>query len=56
MFRVAITIPGTSGGDSGSDSDILYGDVDLNGKVNVLDANLIRRYAAKVISVFPVEE
>ncbi|MBR2041235.1 MAG: dockerin type I repeat-containing protein [Oscillospiraceae bacterium] len=55
MFRVAITIPGTSGGDSGSDSDILYGDVDLNGKVNVLDANLVRRYAAKQAELTAVQ-
>ena len=27
----------------------IYGDVDGNGKVNVLDANLIRRYAAKLV-------
>ncbi|MBR6657344.1 MAG: dockerin type I repeat-containing protein, partial [Oscillospiraceae bacterium] len=30
-------------------NDIIYGDVDGNKKVNVLDANLIRRYAAKII-------
>ncbi|MBQ7874102.1 MAG: InlB B-repeat-containing protein [Oscillospiraceae bacterium] len=29
--------------------EILLGDVDGNGKINVLDANLVRRYAAKFI-------
>ncbi len=29
--------------------NVLYGDVDGNEKVNVLDANLVRRYAAKLI-------
>ena len=33
------------------DIDMVYGDVDGNGKVNVLDANLIRRYAAKLIDM-----
>ncbi|MBR3952905.1 MAG: dockerin type I repeat-containing protein, partial [Oscillospiraceae bacterium] len=29
--------------------NFIYGDVDGNGKVNVLDANLIRRYSAKLV-------
>ncbi|MBR2042088.1 MAG: leucine-rich repeat protein [Oscillospiraceae bacterium] len=29
--------------------DVIYGDVNGDGKVNVLDANLIRRYSAKLI-------
>ena len=33
----------------------IYGDVDGNGKVNVLDANLVRRYAAKLVDKFLAE-
>ncbi|MBQ7875548.1 MAG: dockerin type I repeat-containing protein, partial [Oscillospiraceae bacterium] len=29
--------------------DVLYGDANGDGKINVLDANLVRRYAAKLI-------
>ena len=31
--------------------DVIYGDIDGNEKVNVLDANLIRRYAARLASL-----
>ncbi|MBR3610901.1 MAG: hypothetical protein IKL57_05485, partial [Oscillospiraceae bacterium] len=34
---------------------VIYGDVDLNGKVNVLDANLVRRYAAKQAELTDVQ-
>ena len=32
-------------------SDLLLGDVDGSGKVNIIDANMIRRYAAKMITL-----
>ena len=38
------------------DRQLLAADVSGDGKVNVLDANLVRRYAAKLINIFPVEE
>ena len=32
-------------------STALYGDIDYSGKINVLDANLVRRHAAKVVEL-----
>ena len=31
--------------------DVIYGDVNGDEKINVLDANLIRRYSAKIIEL-----
>ena len=38
------------------DDQRLAADVNGDGKISVADANFIRRFAAKLISMFPVEE
>lgn len=41
--------------ESVTEEEFERGDVNCDGKINVIDANLIRRYAAKLIDSFPTE-
>ena len=38
-----------------TEEEFSFGDVDGNGRINAIDANLIRKFCANIITKFPVE-